>query len=976
MARFNTRFLLVSSAGALCWSLPALAQSQTPATVAPAGSPAQDQTTSPADVNPDASVAQTTTPAETAPGAEIVVTGSRTIRNGDASPSPVTVVSTQDILRVQPASTLAEALNNLPVFAGSRGAASNPSSTGSAAGGNGNANQLNLRNLGSNRTLILLDGMRLPPTTFNGIVDVDIIPQMLIQRVDTVTGGVSAVYGSDAVAGVVNYVVDKRFKGVSLKAERGVSQRGDAQKTDLGIVAGADLFGGRGHIEASYEYLKNEGILARSDRDYLNQWGVAGAGTAANPYQLYSNVRQAGFPFGGLITSGALAGQTFGSNGVLRPFVAGASTGTAALQVGGDGGYYDSSLIAPSEAHQLFARFDYEVTDQLRFYAQASGNLKTNESYSDYVKLTNVTMSATNAFLSPAYQAALAAAGQSTFRFSELVSDLPRLDSVSKSDQWVFMTGLTGGLGKFDWGANYTHGITKLRTLLATNPNAQRLAAALDAVVDPATGNIVCRVTLTNPSAGQGCVPINVFGPTSVSAEAAAYVLQPTHYVATTTMDDLSAHIEGSPFSTWAGPVNVALSGEYRKLSFHSTSDALPSDTVNCTGIRYNCTAGAALWSFSFASSPTVSQSVAEGAVEFDAPLIKDVTLIKSLSVNGAARFTHYDTSGNYWTWKVGLDWHLTEHLRLRGTRSRDIRAPTLYELFAPVNSVPVNPVDLLTGLSPSLPQTDLSNPDLTAEIGNTLTGGIVWTPLPRLSIALDGYHITINDAVVQVAGSTPAYQQACYASGGTSPFCALQERPLGFSNTSAANVVTRWYTKYFNIAQVETYGADLEVNYSHELFGRPASFRFLGAYQPHVYYRQPGVTTTDQGGVGFGPLGLAAGPSLRLAAFVRFQPAENVTIDLFERWRNAMKLSGDPTQVWVDNHIDAFATTNATVTFDFATSAAKGQFYVNVNNLFDAAPPGGAYSGNGTRAGLRDGFALGDDPTGRYFTAGVRLKF
>jgi iron complex outermembrane receptor protein len=934
------------------------------------------QDASPA-VPTDATVAQS--PADASPAApgdtDIVVTGSRIIKNGDSSPSPVTVISTQDVLRVQPAGTLADALAALPVFAGSRGSFSNPSSTGSAAGGNGNANQLNLRNLGSNRTLILLDGMRIPPTTFNGIVDVDIIPQMLVQRVDVVTGGVSAVYGSDAVAGVVNYVIDRKFRGLSVKAETGIAQRGDGRRTDLGIAGGIDLFGGRGHVEASYEYLDNKGILARSDRSYLNQAGVAGAGTAANPYRLYDNVRQAGFPFGGLITNGVLAGQTFGSDGVLRPFVHGSATGTAALEVGGDGGYYDSSLVAPLEAHQIFGRFDYDLIDDVHFYAQVSGNLKTNESYSDYVKLTNVTISAQNAYLAPAYRAALAAAGQTSFRLSELVSGLPRLDSISKSDQWVYMGGLTGALGGFTWGANYTHGTTKLRTTLATNPNNQRLAAALDAVVDPATGNIVCNVTLTNPAAGQGCVPINVFGANAVSAAAAAYVLQPTHYVATTDMDDVSAHIEGSPFESWAGPVNVALSGDYRKLGFHSTSDGLPSATVNCTGIRFNCTAGAALWGFSFAGSPTVSQTVSEGAVEFDAPLVKDVAFIQSFSVNGAARYTHYDTSGNYWTWKLGFDWHVTDNLRLRGTRSRDIRAPTLYELFAPVNSVPVSPVDLLTGLSPSLPQTDLSNPDLKAEIGNTLTGGIVWKPIPRLSIALDGYHITIDDAVTQVAGSTPAYQQACYASGGTSPFCALQTRPNGFTDKSAANVVTRWYTQYFNIAQIETYGADLEVNYGTSLFGRAASFRFLGAWQPHVYYRQPGVPTTDQGGVAFGPLGLAAGPELRLTGFARFQPVEHLTLDLFERWRNGMKLGGDPTQIWYKNHIASFATTSATATVDFTTNGAKGEFFFNVSNLFDAHPPAGAYSGNGTRAGLRDGFALGDDPTGRSFAAGVRIR-
>ena len=274
------------------------------------------------------------------------------------------------------------------------------------------------------------------------------------------------------------------------------------------------------------------------------------------------------------------------------------------------------------------------------------------------------------------------------------------------------------------------------------------------------------------------------------------------------------------------------------------------------------------------------------------------------------------------------------------------------------------------------MPQIDLSNPDLKAEIANTLTGGVVWSPAPKISLAVDAYHIKISDAVTQIAGSTAAYQQACYASGGSSIYCQLQDRPINYTDTSAANAVTRWYTLYMNLAEVETWGVDAEANYGTSIFGRPAAFRILTAWQPHVYYRQDGTTTTDQGGVAFGPLGLSAGPAWRVSGYARFQPAEHVTLDILERWRSSMKLGGDPTQYWVDNHIGSFATTNLTLTFDTKGSFGNAEIYFNVTNLFDAQPPIGAYSGNGTRAGLRDGFALSDDPVGRAYLAGVRLKF
>jgi iron complex outermembrane receptor protein len=159
-------------------------------------------------------------------------------------------------------------------------------------------------------------------------------------------------------------------------------------------------------------------------------------------------------------------------------------------------------------------------------------------------------------------------AGVNTFTLSELAADAGRLAARSRSEQWIYTAGLDGGIGDYKWALDFTHGKTELRTTLLNNINNQRLSAALDAVYDGG-GNIVCNAGLTN-SAYANCKPLNVFGPTAASAEAIAYVMQPTHYTADTTMDALSGQIAGSPFSTWAGEVNVALSGEMRKLSFES----------------------------------------------------------------------------------------------------------------------------------------------------------------------------------------------------------------------------------------------------------------------------------------------------------------------------------------------------------------------------------------------------------------------
>lgn len=949
----KSALLLQASAVALLWSGAANAQQAAPST----GGAPQTAGQAPSDADHAAQ--------------DIIVTGSRVITNGNNSPTPVTVISPAQVQKVQPGN-LADTLQILPVFSGSRGSGSNPSATGSVGAGNGSANQLNLRNLGTQETLVLMDGKRVPPTLISGIVDVDSIPEMMVSRVDVVTGGASAVYGSDAVAGVVNYILDKKMKGFKVELEKGISQLGDAAKTRAGIAWGTDLFGGRGHFEASYEYQKEAGLGRRSDRAWMQQAGVTGTGTAANPYVNQTNLRQSLFTSGGLIRSGALAGQLFNPDGSLRPFVAGATTGTAGVQVGGDGAYYDSSLLAPLKFNQFFGRFDYELSDSIHFYAQVGGNFKTNTSYADNLTISSATISSTNPYLQQSVRNQLAAAGQSTFTMSELMQAGPRLGTLAKSYQINTATGFDGDLGKFKWNVDYVHGQAILKTTELNNTNSQHLAEALDAVTN-SSGQIVCQIALANP--GTACSPLNAFGGTSASQAALAYVQQDTHYRAKTVLDDVTGSISGSPLDTWAGPVNVALSGEWRKISFISQSDATPSQFANCTGIRFNCNAAnpPLLWLNSFPASPKVSNTVAEGAIEANVPLVRDVPFIKSFDLSGAARFTHYQTSGNYWTWKIGADWHVTDTLRFRGTRSRDIRAPTLNDLFAPTYVSIVNPQDLLTNTANRVPGNNFSNPNLKAEIGNTFTVGLVWRPMRKFNIAVDYYHIKVTNAITQLQGQTAAIQQLCYASGGTSVYCAFQIRPINYTNTTAANAATAWISQSINLSSVETKGIDVEANFQSTLFNRPFAARFLGAYQPHIYYAQPGIPTIDQGGAAFGQLGLAASPTVRLTGLVHFEPADRVSVDVLERWRNPMKLSGVPGEVWVNNRLPAFATTNVTLT---VKTTKATEFYVNVQNLFNVDPPTGGYTGNGTRAGYRDGYAVGDSPLGRYFTAGFRAKF
>jgi outer membrane receptor protein involved in Fe transport len=803
----------------------------------------------------------------------------------------------------------------------------------------------------------------------------------LIQRVDIVTGGVGAVYGSDAISGVINFIVDHRFNGVKAHAQQGISGYGDGQAFNASLTYGTNLFDGRGHFEASYEYRKDQGVLSRASREWNQQWAATGLGTNAFPYYLAPNVRLANTSFGGLVNQGIFNGQTFKTDGVLSPFVAGQLTGSAGVQIGGDGAYYDDSLKAPLKSHQMFARFDFDVTDDIHFYAMGSANLKQNAQYLSPPILANIVVSATNPFLAQTYQNQLATANQSTLRLSKFMEQAPRRTPTTESDQYFFNAGLDGKIGTFDWSVSYVRGQTKQKTTQVNNTNLANLYAAVDAVKDSA-GNIVCNVTLTNPGLYPGCVPLNLFGPTAGSAAAIDYILFDTSYVARTKVDDFEASISGSPFSLWAGPVVVALSGEYRTQSYRQNNVEVIPATINCTGLRFNCTAGG-LYANNIAQDRTpVSQRVTEGAFEIDLPLLKDVTLFKSLNLNGAARYTSYKTSGNYWTWKLGVDWQLFEGLRFRGATSRDIRAPTLSELFAPAGQGQQTSTDLLTGQTPTVPLYTGGNPNLVAEIGRTTTAGLVWKPsfAPGLSLAVDYYSIKIKNALSTQLGTVASAQNACYDSGGTSPYCQLQTRPGGFSRTpenmAATNAVTSWRTLQLNIAEARAEGIDVEVNYEATLFDRPARFRLFANYQPTLVYDVPGLPLLNHAGVAYSTGALYPAPKLSITNSINFKPFESLTVNATTRWRSKLTMKNEANQVWRNPIVPSFWSTNLNLNWDVESGATKFSFFTNIQNLFDRKPPPAAFFSAQTQPGQFGGWAIGDDPIGRYFTVGARVRF
>ncbi|MDB5706980.1 MAG: TonB-dependent receptor [Sphingomonas bacterium] len=923
---------------------------------------------------PDAADASDDTSAVTK---DVIVTGSRTIRDGRDAPTPLTVAPIAQ-LELTP-SNIPDALNKLPQFAGSANSAGAGNGTGSGRSNLYTGNFMNLRSFGVIRTLILEDGHRVPSTAVNGQVDTNTLPQLLVKRVEVVTGGASAVYGSDAVTGVVNFVIDKDFTGLKLNIQDGISSRGDAPSWKAGIAGGADILG-RGHIIASFEHYDSKGLEGVESRAAGAQVPVfAGAGTTANPYFLIQNARLSNVSNGGLATSGPFNGQQFVGTGTLAAFNKGTASGVTNVASGGDGAYYTGLTLVPQlKTDQAFARFDYDLTDNFAFYVQGSGSQAKSAVHNNNERPANYRIFSGNAFLPASARAQLTATNTASFQMGRLNNDLSADSVVDQRIRTIDVTaGFTGKLlGNFNWEVYYTHGEAEVLSINRNNINYPRFYAALDAVKDP-SGNVVCRVTITNPGLYPGCQPINMFGTGNQSAAAKAYVYGDTSYTATNKLDDAAASISGEPFSTWAGPVRIALNAEYREQSLNQVTSADPLAVPVLTGIRVG-TAPTAVWAYPTEPNRRGSNNVLEGGGEILLPLLDDSAIGKRASFNGAVRFTRYSNSGSVTTWKLGLNYQPINDLRFRGTISQDIRAPSLADLYSGTSQGFSSIVDPHTGVTGIVTTQTSGNPNLVPEVARTYTAGVVYQPswLRRFSLSFDYFNIRIDNAISSISGINTAVLQECETSNGTSPVCAAIVRPLAFSDHTAANFPTLAITASLNAAEAYTHGFDIEASYHFDLaeiassLPGSLSLRALYTYQPVLDTRAfPTSPLVESAGA----LGLSA---TRIAGFVDYT-AGPFSLDLQLRYSGPQKRSDSATVIYVDSVMPANYYTDINLAYDIGVGGkGKAQLFFNVGNLFDQAPRVSPASSRTSTPGTGTPYVSGDDIIGRYFTSGVRFRF
>ncbi|WP_206239927.1 TonB-dependent receptor [Novosphingobium terrae] len=902
----------------------------------------------------------------------IIVTGSLVIAHDNRSPTPITMMSVEDRLAIRPGGVI-EGLDGLPSLQGSIGLTSNVNS--------GGYNMLNLRGLGSTRGLILIDGRRVGSTQTTGQVDVDVLPQILLKRVDVVTGGASAAYGSDAVSGVVNFITDTDFNGLKVDLRSGISRYGDDAKRGVGAAWGGRFAQQHGHVELGYEYSDDAGF-ERSSRPFFSPWAsLVGSGTAASPYTLARGATLNAVSFGGLINSGPLAGLQFARNGTLTAFNPGMPTATSGVSIGGDGAYFTGSTAGASQvANRAMARLDYRFNDRLGGHVSGIFS-KFKQSYTLQNPLfSTMSIAYDNPYLAslqPAYQAIVA--GQpagSSFQFSKLDLGLPNFQITARETYTNLDAGLNGKLGALDWVAD---AYRTESTQTQRNNNGINLAhfyAALNAVSD-GNGHTVCQAALINP-AYANCAPLNLFGAGSEQSAATAYIEQPLISTQHFVTQDANVSLRGPIFALPAGTVKMAVVGEFRRSSYDVTSNASPADPMDCNGIAFNCTSPLASLRYlggAVASLAPVFQTVTEQALEVEVPVLAYRRFARVLTLNGAVRHTHYDTSGAAWTWKGGVLWESGHGLTLRMTRSRDIRAPNLYDLYSPQAVAVNNYTDLHTNTSALVAQVQQGNPALKPEKADTLTIGAVLAPhfLPGFSLTLDYYNIRIHQALVNIAGFQPSTQVACETSGGTSPFCAYYIRPYGFANNSAANYPSLLISKTLNVASLSTEGMDFEAHYATRLAGRALAMRALVTWQPTLRYDNGAGSIVDVGGAADGVGGLPPLPAVRITASMNLALSSALGLTVQERWRSPLRQHGNADLVFADGDVPAIGYTDLSLRYSIDRHLEAS---FSAQNLFNAWPPTYASAGGSTQMNYLGGYAQGDDIEGRYMTLNLRLHF
>lgn len=975
------------------------------------------------------------TPAEQAAEAEtqaqdIVVTGSRIRSPTLTSPSPIQVVTAQEIEN-KGSIDIQEVLQQNPAV----GPAGNSRTTSTFGTGPGRAT-VDLRGLGASRTLVLIDGRRtVAGSPGSSVVDLAMIPASFIERVDVLTGGASAVYGSDAIAGVVNFIYKKDFEGFRANFQSGISERGDDDNYSANATFGRNFANGAGNMLLYVGWQREGAVLNTSRdwaaRDYTSLGTTQRVGTPSNanltaaqnlfvPLYSPSNVG----PAGAFSIAGS-GNRIINPDGSIRAYNA-ATDGFNRAQYG--------AIASPVERLTFAMRTNYDVSDKINVFVEGTYNRVDTKGYLEASPLrTDGALGAFNApgaangyfniehrvfrpdgtsvilrnpFVSDAvYNAANDRTGDGLKDISFLIRTTmfpPGTRSVTtQRDNFRIAVGGDVDLGGgWNLDAYYSYGSTRSDTTMTGLANLYNVANALQVVPDindvNRNGSTTDAICLDANARATGCVPMNVFGlnangTSKISAEAINYVKASYQAHAFQDMHAAALNLSGTLFKLPGGPVQVAAGLEYREESSSDTFDPLTNQARN---------------GYTQATDTVGSFNVKEAYGEVVVPVLADVPFFHNLTLRAAARISDYSTVGSFWAYNGGVEWSPVPDIRFRGVYAHAVRAPNIGELFEAPQQGIISITDPCQGVTMASTGTlatncradpgvlaniqangaftltvpdqqgvgslTAANPNIQEETATTYTAGVVINPvsipaLRGLTFTADYFNIKLEDAISRISQATVLNK--CYAQG-VSDFCQFVTRRSTASGAFSAGSVEQVVRALVNSGGSKTEGLDFTLSYNMRALGGRANF---STSWTHLLAKGSTPLAGDPYDNSMGELGTprdAANASISwdndTAGFTISAEYIGPQYLDYERFQTTYVLADGSLPDKKYFRIDSIIYTDAQVRFKVMDEM---QFFAGVKNLFDVDRPP-LYTGV---AGNINGQY---DPIGRRFYAGARLKF
>jgi iron complex outermembrane recepter protein len=835
---------------------------------------------------------------------QVVVSASRVTIAGYTQPTPVTVVGAAQLER-DAYSNITDAVRELPQVV--TPPSSNGIENGGASQGSEGENLLNLRNLGIVRTLVLFDSQRVVVSNITGGVDVSTLPSAVISRVDVVTGGASAAWGADAVAGVVNFVLNKNFDGLKASLEAGDTYNNNYRTLKGQTAWGSDIFGGRGHLVLAGDFGMSPDVVTETQENwYRNSYVVSNPAFVAGnsqPQFIVANdvgieeatqggiivsspaVTAANSPSGVATAANALRGIEFIGAGIPQLVNFGNQT-LGVLSNGGsltttDGEQPWTIIGQPNNQYTFFGFGRYKLTDTIQASLQLNYGYDTEKSFAQSNLQTALVIKSDNAYIPASVRSTMQSTGITSFTmgtfngnnigtpitigdnyFDEAEGSLAPATTENRRQLMRGVFTLEGTLGdNWSWTAYYQHSTVRFWSHVWGDTISANLANAEDAVT-VTTGNrgtstlplgsIACRsslpgqaaFTLSGVTAQAGCIPLDVFGNGVASPAAIAYAVGNNR-----DFEDMQTNqdvLEGSMQGTlpWQLPAGPVA------VAF-GASYRKEAGVNHATALGFQ--AGYAIANYTNFSA---QYHVEEGFAEVDAPIIKNGSLVQSVDVSAAGRITSYSTSGMVETWKLGATSQVTDDFKLRTTWSVDIRAPTLTELFNPASINNGSIKDPKTGLTQQAFTNVTGDTNLVPEVARTISGGIVLTPtfLEGFSMSADWYSINVTGEIATL--STAAILAQCNPTQASTIYPGTLGNPndplcthLVFGGSGGA--LSGINNAPINIASQTISGLDLQANYTMDFWEGTLAWQAVSNLNDENTTTQPGTSTTDIAGSG-----------------------------------------------------------------------------------------------------------------------------